>query len=73
VKVLEQFKLVHAARDDKRAEGLYYLGKSYQKLGKPDQSRNAYMELMESVPKSVYASAAKSELEDTKWRNSLKN
>jgi tetratricopeptide (TPR) repeat protein len=73
VKVLEQFKLIHTGRDDKRAEGLYYLGKAYQKLGKPEQSRNAYMELMESVPKSVYASAAKSELEDTKWRNSLKN
>jgi len=73
VKVLEQFKLIHAARDDKRAEGLYYLGKAYQKMGKADQSRNAFMELMESVPKSVYASAAKAELEDVKWRNSLKN
>ncbi|WP_303851117.1 tol-pal system YbgF family protein [Seleniivibrio woodruffii] len=73
VKVLEQFKLIHTPRDDKRAEGLYYLGKAYQKMGKADQSRNAYMELMETVPKSVYASAAKSELEDTKWRNSLKN
>lgn len=71
-KVLEQFKLVHTQRDDKRAEGLYYLGKTYAKMGKKENSDNAYMELLESVPKSVYASAAKSELEDAKWRKNLK-
>lgn len=72
VKVLEQFKLLHTPRDDKRAEGLYYLGKAYAKQGNQDSASNAYMELLESVPKSVYASAAKSELEDAKWRKNLK-
>ena len=70
-KVLEQFKLIHTPRDEKRAEGLYYLGMAYSKLGKGDNARNAYMELLESVPKSVYASAARSELEDAKWRKNL--
>ena len=72
-KVLEQFKLKHMPRDEKRAEGLYYLGKTYIKMNnKEEQATNAFMELLQSVPDSVYASAARSELEEIKWRKNLK-
>lgn len=71
VQTLEQFKLLHRPRDEKRAEGLYYLGKSYAKLGKTDEAVNSYMELLESIPNSVYASAARSEVEEIKWRKNL--
>lgn len=71
-KVLEQFKLKHMPRDEKRAEGLYYLGKTYIKMNnKEEQAVNAFMELLDSVPDSVYASAARSELEEIKWRKNL--
>ena len=73
VTALEKFKLKHMPRDEKRAEGLYYLGKSYMKLdNKEEQSMNALMELLESIPDSVYASAARSELEEIEWRKNLK-
>jgi outer membrane protein assembly factor BamD (BamD/ComL family) len=72
VKVLEQFKLKHMPRDEKRAEGLYYLGKSYLKMKKNEEGVNSLMELLESVPNSVYASAARSELEELNWRKNLK-
>lgn len=72
VKVLEQFKLLHTARDEKRAEGLYYLGETYLKLGKNEEAVNALMELLDSIPNSVYASAARSEVEGIKWRKNLK-
>ncbi|ADD69084.1 Tetratricopeptide TPR_2 repeat protein [Denitrovibrio acetiphilus DSM 12809] len=69
---LEKFKLQYSPRDEKRAEGLYYLGKTYRKMqGKDEQAVNALMELLESVPGSVYASAARSELEEIKWRKNL--
>jgi tetratricopeptide (TPR) repeat protein len=72
VKALEQFKLNYSPRDDKRAEGLYYLGKCYFKLDKSEEAVNAYMELLEGVPDSVYASAARSELEEIEWRKNLR-
>jgi len=72
VTALEKFKLNHIPRDEKRAEGLYYLGKSYMKLNKNEESTNALMELLESVPDSVYASAARGELEEIEWRKNLK-
>lgn len=72
VKALEQFKLTYTPRNEKRAEGLYYLGKSYMKLEKNEEAINAYMELLESIPSSVYASAARSELEEIEWRKNLK-
>ncbi|PLX69237.1 MAG: hypothetical protein C0602_07420 [Denitrovibrio sp.] len=72
VTALEQFKLVHTPRDEKRAEGLYYLGKTYMKMDRDEQSVNALMELLESVPDSVYASAARGELEEIEWRKNLK-
>lgn len=69
---LEKFKLKHMPRDEKRAEGLYYLGKTYIKMtDKEEQAVNALMELLESVPDSVYASAARSELEEIEWRKNL--
>ncbi len=37
------------------------------KLNKNEESTNALMELLESVPDSVYASAARSELEEIEW------
>jgi len=72
VTALEKFKLTHLPRDEKRAEGLYYLGKSYMKLHNEEQAVNSLMELLESVPDSVYASASRSELEEIKWRKNLK-
>jgi len=72
VSALEKFKLHHMPRDEKRAEGLYYLGKSYMKMDKSEEAVNAFMELLESVPDSVYASAARSELEEMKWRKNLR-
>jgi len=70
---LEKFKLKHTPRDEKRAEGLYYLGKTYMKMDdKEEQAINSFMELLESVPDSVYASAARSELEEIEWRKNLK-
>jgi len=72
VTALEKFKLVHRPRDEKRAEGLYYLGKTYIKMeNSSEEAVNAYMELLESVPDSVYASAARSELEEIEWRKTL--
>jgi TolA-binding protein len=68
---LSSFLKNYLPRDDKRAEGLYYLGKSYLQLKDNDNAVRNYMELLESIPKSVYASAARSELEEIKWRESL--
>lgn len=73
VTALEQFKLTHMPRDEKRAEGLYYLGKTYKKMSKSEEAVNSFMELLESVPESVYASAARSELEEIEWRKNLAN
>lgn len=71
VEALSSFLQNHAQRDEKRAEGLYYMGKSYLKLKDNDNAVKNYMELLESVPNSVYASAARTELEEIQWRKSL--
>lgn len=71
VTALEKFKLNHTPRDEKRAEGLYYLGKTYMKMNKDEEAVNSLTELLESVPDSVYASAARSELEEIEWRKNL--
>lgn len=47
------------------------MGKSYLKLKDNDNAVKNYMELLESVPNSVYASAARTELEEIQWRKSL--
>lgn len=71
VDALGAFLKNYTPRDEKRAEGLYYMGKSYIKLKDNDNAVKNYMELLESVPNSVYASAARSELEEIQWRKSL--
>ncbi|MGE4496550.1 MAG: tetratricopeptide repeat protein [Deferribacterales bacterium] len=73
VEALGVFLKNYPPRDEKRAEGLYYMGKSYIKLKDNDNAVKNYIELLESVPGSVYASAARSELEEIQWRKSLTN
>lgn len=70
---LTAFLQTYRPRDDKRAEALYFTGKSYLKLNDNDNAVKNYIELLESVPNSVYASAARTELEDIQWRKSLTN
>ncbi|WP_022851954.1 tetratricopeptide repeat protein [Limisalsivibrio acetivorans] len=71
IDTLDQFLVKHMPRDDKRAEGLYYKGKSHLQLGQSEKAVKNYMELLESMPDSIYASAARSELEEIEWRKSL--
>lgn len=71
--ILTEFLKKYQPRDDKRAEALYFTGKSYLKLNDKDNAVKSYMELLESIPNSVYASAARSELEDIQWRKNLTN
>lgn len=70
---LENFLKQYPARDDKRAEALYYTAKSYLKLKENNNAVKSYMELLESIPNSIYAGVARTELEDIEWRKSLTN
>ena len=71
VTALEQFIVMHQARDDKRAEGMYYLGKSLLKQGKREEAVENFVEITESIQGSVYANAAKNELSELNWWDNL--
>lgn len=69
---LEKFIVKYTERDGKRAEGLYYLGKTLRKSGDDKQASKHFLEAVETIPGSVFANASKKELEDIKWYESIR-
>jgi len=72
IKALKTFIVEHQERDDKRAEGLYYLGKAKARTGDKEGAVKDFLEIVESMKLSVYAEASKKELDELKWYDSLK-
>ncbi len=73
IEPLNSFVLQHSALDEKRAEALYYLGKSFVMMNDKQRGYQYYNELINTMPTSIYAGIAKSELDEDAWRNGLNN
>lgn len=69
---LKQFLNEYKAADEKRAEALYYMGKSFVKMGDKDRGFQYYNEIINTIPDSIYASVAKSEMDENLWKDSLR-
>ncbi len=70
---LKQFIDNYKEKDDRRAEALYYLGKSFINLGDVKRGYNYYNDIISNIPTSVYAGIAKGEMEEDNWRKNLNN
>ena len=68
---LKEYTDIHTEKDDKRAEALYYLGKSFINMDDPQRGFLFYNEIIETIPKSIYAGIAKSELDEDSWKKNL--
>ena len=68
---LKEFADIHKEKDDKRAEALYYLGKSFINMSDAQRGFLYYNEIIETMPKSIYAGIAKSELDEDSWKKNL--
>lgn len=69
---LKQFLDEYKTADDKRAEALYYMGKAFAGLNDNERGFQYYNEIINSIPESIYAGIAKSEMEQNAWKQSLK-
>ncbi len=70
---LKQFIDNYKEKDDRRAEALYYLGKSFINIGDVKRGYNYYNDIINNIPNSVYAGIAKGEMEEDNWRKNLNN
>ncbi|MDR0454748.1 MAG: tetratricopeptide repeat protein [Deferribacteraceae bacterium] len=61
------------SKSEKKAEALYYLGKSLIALNEQDRAFEYYKQLTDSIPESIFAGMAKGEMEDSAWRKNLNN
>ena len=70
---LKQFVDNYKDKDDRRAEALYYLGKSFINMGDVQRGYNYYNDIVSNIPNSIYAGIAKGEMEEDNWRKNLNN
>lgn len=70
---LKQFTDIHRAKDDRRAEALYYLGKSFINMGDVQRGYQYYNDIINNISSSIYAGLAKGEMEEDSWRKNLNN
>ncbi len=70
---LKQFTDNYKEKDDRRAEALYYLGKSFINMGDVQRGYNYYNDIVANIPDSIYAGIAKGEMEEDSWRKNLNN
>ena len=70
---LKQFTDNYKEKDDRRAEALYYLGKSFINMGDVQRGYNYYNDIVTNIPDSIYAGIAKGEMEEDSWRKNLNN
>ena len=68
---LKQFTDNYREKDDRRAEALYYLGKSFINMGDVQRGYNYYNDIISNIPTSIYAGIAKGEMEEDEWRKNL--
>lgn len=68
---LKTFLDNYKEKDDKRAEALYYMGKSFIGLNDAQRGFLYYNEIIETIPSSIYAGIAKSELDEDMWKQNL--
>ena len=68
---LKQYTDMHKEKDDKRAEALYYMGKSFVSLNDVQRGFGYYNEIIETMPESIYAGIAKSEMDEDGWKKNL--
>ncbi len=73
IEPLNQFVMQHTDLDEKRAEALYYLGKSFVMMQSKERGYQYYNELINTMPNSIYSGIAQSELDENSWRNGLNN
>lgn len=70
---LKQFTDSYKEKDDRRAEALYYLGKSFINMGDIERGYNYYNDIISNISSSIYAGIAKGEMEEDEWRKKLNN
>lgn len=70
---LKQFTDNYREKDDRRAEALYYLGKSFINMGDVQRGYKYYNDIVSNIPDSIYAGIAKGEMEEDSWRKNLNN
>ncbi len=68
---LKQYTDMHKEKDDKRAEALYYMGKSFIGMNDAQRGFQYYNEIIETMPESIYAGIAKSEMDEDSWKKNL--
>lgn len=68
---LKEYLDNYKEKDDKRAEALYYMGKSFIGLNDVQRGFLYYNEIIETIPSSIYAGIAKSELDEDLWKQNL--
>lgn len=69
---LKRFTDEYKTLDDKRAEALYYMGKAFVNMNDKTRGFQYFNELIETMPQSIYAGIAKSEMDEKTWRDSIK-
>lgn len=68
---LQQYVDTSTANDDKKAEALYYMGKSFFALNEKSRSMATFQRIIDSMPDSLYKNMARNELEDNSWKKSI--
>lgn len=68
---LKQFTDIYRSKDDKRAEALYYLGKSFINMGDIQRGFQYYNDIINNISSSIYAGIAKGEMDEDSWRKNL--
>lgn len=71
VQPLNSYVQAREENDEKKAEALYYLGKSFINMNDKDRGYRYYRTLLDQIPDSIYAGIAKGEMEEDDWKNKL--
>ncbi len=71
VEPLNSYILAREENDEKKAEALYYLGKSFINMNDKDRGYRYYRTLVDEIPDSIYAGIAKGEMEEDDWKDKL--
>ncbi len=71
VEPLNSYVLAREENDEKKAEALYYLGKSFISMNDKDRGYRYYKTLVDEIPDSIYAGIAKGEMEEDSWKDKL--
>ncbi len=72
VEPLNSYVIAREENDEKKAEALYYLGKSFINMNDQDRGYRYYRTLVKDIPDSIYAGIAKGEMEEDNWKDTLK-